>query len=72
MKGRLLDDLPVSKVVEVEAALLKHMHDEHPEIVKELDEKKELPPVAEKLREIIKNFKPRFTGSDEEAAGGES
>jgi len=67
-----LDDLPVSKVMAFERALLKHMHDEFPEVWKELDETKQLPPVEEKLREIIKNFKPRFAEAAKEEEGGSS
>lgn len=59
-----LDNLPESRVAEFETALLKHVRDEFPEIVTELDEKKELPPVQDKLHEIIKNFKPRFVETE--------
>ena len=58
-----LDDLDVSQVPEFERALLKHMRDEFPEVRDELAEKRELPPVEDKLKEIIKNFKPRFKES---------
>jgi len=56
----LLDDLPLSKVQEFERALLKHVRDEFPEVWEELDTKKQLPPVKDKLTEIITNFKVRF------------
>jgi proton translocating ATP synthase F1 alpha subunit len=56
-----LDDLPVNRVLEFEQALLKHFRDEHPEIVQELDEKGEMSDeLAEKLRKLIGEFKPRF------------
>ncbi len=67
-----LDDLAASKVPEFEQALLKHVKDEFPEVWQELDEKKEIPPVEDKLHEIIRNFKPRFAGTEEEGEGGES
>ncbi len=56
-----LDHLPVNRVLEFEQALLKHFRDEHPEIVQELDEKGEMSDeLAEKLRKLIGEFKPRF------------
>jgi len=58
-----LDDLPLSRVEEFERALLKHVHDEHMEIWDELTTKKQLPPVKDKLIEIIKNFKARFVAA---------
>ena len=53
-----LDDLPVHQVLQFEAALLKHVSDEHPEIFEELDRAKDLPnDLAEKLRKVIRDFK---------------
>ncbi len=51
-----LDDLPISRVREFEESLLRHFHDEFPEVIEELTLKKELPPVEAKIREIITNF----------------
>jgi len=57
----LLDDLPIAKVQEFEAALLKFMRDEHPEIYTEMREKRELTPeLDKKLMELIGQFKTRF------------
>jgi F-type H+-transporting ATPase subunit alpha len=67
-----LDDLPISLVREFEENLLRHFHDEFPEVIEELTLKKELPPVEAKIREIITNFMPRFTTSDENAESSES
>ncbi len=56
-----LDDLPISRVAEFEEKLLKFIHDEHPEVRKELIEKKELTDAIEtKLKELIGMFKSRF------------
>ncbi len=59
-----LDDLPISKVAEFEEKMLKHIRDEHPEVHKELTEKKELTDAIDaKLKELIGNFKTRFTSA---------
>ncbi len=63
-----LDDLPINQVADFEAQLVKHFHDEFPEVWQELTDQRELPPVEDKLHEIIKNFKPRF---QQEKAGEE-
>ena len=56
-----LDDLPLNRVAEFEAGLLKHMHDEFPEFVKELNEKKDLPGELEKkIMDVVAKFKARF------------
>ena len=56
-----LDDLPITRVAEFEEKLLKHFHDEFPEVHKELGDKKELTEAIEnRLKEIIGNFKARF------------
>jgi F-type H+-transporting ATPase subunit alpha len=53
-----LDDLPVSEVLKFEAALLQHVQNEHPEIIAEIDSKKDMPnDLAEKLRQVIRDFK---------------
>ena len=53
-----LDDLPVNEVLKFEAALLQHVRNEHPEIINELDGKKDMPnDLAEKLRKVIRDFK---------------
>jgi F-type H+/Na+-transporting ATPase subunit alpha len=55
------DSLPVSKVREFEKALLEHIDSAAPEIYREIREKKELLPDAEKkLRSIIDSFKGTF------------
>lgn len=63
-----LDDLPTTNVLEFERELLQHVRDEFPEVWEELRDKAELPPVQDKLHEIIKNFKPRFAETHEEVA----
>ena len=56
-----LDSLPLNKVLVFEKALLKHFHDEFPEIVEELERKGVLSDeLAEKMAEIVKNFKANF------------
>jgi F-type H+-transporting ATPase subunit alpha len=53
-----LDDLPVNEVLKFEAALLQHVQNEHPEIIAEIDSKKDMPnDLAEKLRKVIRDFK---------------
>jgi F-type H+-transporting ATPase subunit alpha len=56
-----LDDLPISKVNEFETELLKHFRNEHPEVWKDLTDKKALDDALEaKLKDIIGKFKTRF------------
>ncbi len=56
-----LDDLPISRVPEFEERLLKHFHDEFPEVWNELRDRKELDAnLEEKVKEIIGKFKTRF------------
>ncbi len=56
-----LDDLPVNRVREFETAMLKHMHDEHPEIFEEIDTKGTMSDeLAESINTVITNFKPLF------------
>jgi F-type H+-transporting ATPase subunit alpha len=56
-----LDDLPVNRVLAFEKALLKHVHDEFPEILEELAAKGELTEaLAGTLKEVIRNFKAQF------------
>ncbi len=55
-----LDDLPLGRVLEFEKGLLKCVRDEHADVWEELNTKKQLPPVKERLIEIIKNFKAGF------------
>ncbi len=57
-----LDDLPLSQVAEFERRMLTHVRDEFPEVWQALTDKKEMTDdVADKLREIISNFKTQFT-----------
>ncbi len=56
-----LDDLPVPQVLPFEAALLKHVRDEHPEILDGLRKTGDLPgDVADKLKTVLTNFKAVF------------
>ena len=60
-----LDDVPVDRVLEFEAAMLEHVRDEHPEIIQELDELGDLPDqLAEKIGKIVADFKDHFLRSD--------
>jgi F-type H+/Na+-transporting ATPase subunit alpha len=53
-----LDDVAVREVARFEAALLKHFRDEYPEIVDELESKRDLPDaLAEKIGQVIRDFK---------------
>src|SRR5262245_24502989 len=53
-----LDDVPAREVARFEAAMLKHFRDEHPEILEELESKKDLPDaLAEKISQVIRDFK---------------
>jgi F-type H+/Na+-transporting ATPase subunit alpha len=53
-----LDDVPVREVLRFEAALLKHVRDEHPEILDELERTKDLSnDLADKLGQVIRDFK---------------
>jgi len=53
-----LDDIPLNQVREFETALLKHYHDEFPEVWEELDRDKKLSDeLDQKLKQIVGNFK---------------
>ncbi|MGB2985166.1 MAG: F0F1 ATP synthase subunit alpha [Phycisphaerae bacterium] len=57
-----LDDLPVTKVLAFEKALLKHVGDEFPEVTTEIAETGELSDeLSERLTKIITDFKVQFT-----------
>jgi len=56
-----LDDLPLEQVATFEKALLRHYHDEYPELVEQLARERQLSDELDaKLREIVKNFKRAF------------
>ncbi len=56
-----LDDLPVNRVLEFEKALLRHVHDEFPEVTNVLTEEGEMSDeLSERLTKIITDFKARF------------
>ncbi|MFN7960203.1 MAG: F0F1 ATP synthase subunit alpha [Thermoanaerobaculia bacterium] len=56
-----LDDLAPARVLEFEGALLRHLRDEHPELLKEIRETGDLGgDLAGRLKTAIANFKPRF------------
>ena len=53
-----LDDVPARDVARFEAAMLKHFRDEYPEILEELESKRDLPDaLAEKIGQVIRDFK---------------
>jgi len=57
----LLDDLPVNRVLAFEAALLKHVRSEHPEILDELTRTGDLPDaLAGKIRQAVQDFKTHW------------
>ncbi len=59
-----LDDLPVARVLEFERGLLRHFHDEHPELIEELAREKKIGDALDgKLREVIAGFKEHFVRS---------
>ncbi len=56
-----LDNLPISNVLPFEKALVRHVHDEFPEVLTEIAETGELSDeLAERLTKIIKDFKVQF------------
>ena len=56
-----LDDLPLNRVHAFELALIKHYHDEHPEVVADLEKNKKLSDELDaKLKGIVENFKKGF------------
>ncbi len=63
----LLDDVPVDKVLEFEADLLRHFEDEFPEVYDEIEETGVLSDeLAEKMTKVVTDFKGhRFSGDDE-------
>ncbi|MBN1366393.1 MAG: F0F1 ATP synthase subunit alpha [Dehalococcoidales bacterium] len=57
-----IDDVPVEKVTAFESGLQSYMDTNHPEIVKEISEKKEIKPETETaLRNALAEFKKGFT-----------
>jgi F-type H+-transporting ATPase subunit alpha len=53
-----LDDVPVREVLRFEAALIKHVRDEHPEILDDLERTKDLSnDLADKIGQVIRDFK---------------
>jgi len=58
-----LDDVPLNRVHAFEEALLKHYHDEFPEVVEQLKKERQLSNELDaKLKEITGNFKKTFVG----------
>ena len=63
-----LDDLPLDKVLDFEAAMLRHFHDEHPEIAEELDRTGQFPDeLMDKTKGVIRNFKAAYLAKSETA-----
>jgi F-type H+-transporting ATPase subunit alpha len=59
-----LDDLPLKKVHDFEHALLKHYHDEHPELVQQLKSERKLSDELDaKLKSTVANFKKAFVAT---------
>ena len=56
-----LDDLPVPRVREFEAALLAHVRNEYPEVLQELDRTGDLSKdLGDKLRQVVRDFKTQW------------
>lgn len=54
----MLDSLPVNEVLSFERALIRHFHNEFPEIITELTQTGDLPDeLAKKITSVIENFK---------------
>ncbi len=69
-----LDDLPVRRVLEFEKGLLRHFHDEYPELIEELAREKKIGDALDaRLREVIADFKEHFVrqGSEQPPAPAE-
>jgi F-type H+-transporting ATPase subunit alpha len=63
-----LDDLPLPRVLSFEKALLKHIHDEFPEIREELIEKGILSDeMVAKIKEVVGHFKKQFVSERADA-----
>ena len=69
-----LDDLAIDQVLPFEKALLRHVHDEFPEVLKEITETGELSEeLAKRLTKIITDFKAQFKAKNSQpglAQGG--
>jgi F-type H+-transporting ATPase subunit alpha len=56
-----LDDLPLERVPEFAEKLLRHYHDEHPELLEQLQRERTLSDAVDaKLKGVVGNFKSRF------------
>jgi len=55
-----LDDLPLSQVPDFEAALLKHYHDEFPELREAVIKEKWTDALDTRLKEVVANFKKTY------------
>ena len=64
-----LDDVPIPQVRAFEAGLIKHVHDEFPEITDEITNKGAMSDeMNAKLKEVIGNFKIAFTAKTGEGS----
>jgi F-type H+/Na+-transporting ATPase subunit alpha len=60
----LLDDVPAREVARFEAAMLKHIRDEHPEILDELEAKKDISDdLGQRIGQVIRDFKTQARGA---------
>ena len=56
-----MDDLPINQVADFEQGLLQHVHDEFPEITRDITNKGVLSDDAtQKFQKIVTDFKARF------------
>ncbi|MEM8963610.1 MAG: F0F1 ATP synthase subunit alpha [Acidobacteriota bacterium] len=64
----LLDDLPINLVLPFESALIRHIEDEFPEILEEIEAKGQLSDeLNSQMTDVINNFKSTFKKEAEEA-----
>ncbi|HNQ22893.1 MAG TPA: F0F1 ATP synthase subunit alpha [Phycisphaerae bacterium] len=62
----LLDDLPVNRVLEFDAVMRRHFHDEFPEIAEQLAARDALTDeFAQQMKKIINDFKARFLKAED-------
>lgn len=61
-KNRFLRDIEVKDIAEYEKKMHAYMHEEHADIIAELDEKKAISPqLEEKMKEVLTSFQQVFT-----------
>ncbi len=60
-----LDDVPIKSVLDFEKQMLRHFHDEFPEVIEELDKTGQMSDqLTEKVVTVITNFKKSFVAAE--------